>query len=794
MIYFQDVSKFEDAEDAGNNGHQCTLIITDGYTASDIAIAGLSVLGRSQYGMFQLLRKTNETTQKKMLDISELNSLIKVVGLQYNKEYSTAAHLKSLRYGKLMIFTDQNEDGSNFKGLLIHFIHTNWPHLLRLSFLDQFITPVVKATKGEDKYYFFSIAEFKEWKASAPQNEGFNIKYYRGLGTCTIKEVKEYFSKIESHRVMFKYSGPEDDHNISKAFDENLIEQRREWLIHHMDECKRRKALGLQDKYLYTWQTKEVTFSEFINSEYVLFANYDNIRFIPSAVDGFTPGYRKVLHTCNKRNDKRQIRLAQLACSVACKASYYEDELSLCKIIIKMAQNYIGSNNINLLMPFGQFGTRLMGGKDCADHYDIFTMMSTITRSIFHPHDDPLLTYNSDENHIIEPKWYIPIIPHLLVNGFDSIGNGWSSKIPNHDPYQLIRCLRKMIAGEQPEVLTPHYKNFRGTIEAVDDNYFTTSGCLAIIDGDKIEITELPIGTWTMAYKENVLKPLLHGTENVKPIITDYKEFESDSSVRFVIYFAPGEFDKLNKEKGGFHRTFRLCGSISTNNMHAFDSKNCLRRYENSNDILKEFYDIRLEYYVKRRNYLISKLTAETDKISDQARFIGAKSNNAFVVENKTRKAIIDELIELGYRPDPVEEWKRKIGVKEDVSQLDEEGEEQEEREEIDESEELSSDFKKYDYLLGMPLWMLTEESKNKLFEQRDAKISELDILMRKSEYDLWLTDLEVLENKLKVLEEKERIDEMNIRQKDSYPTGENIDFKVTKEFFDKYCKDNEKE
>lgn len=720
-----------------------------------------------------------------MLNISELNSLLTVLGLQYNKEYSTSAHLESLRYGKLMILTDQNEDGSNFKGLLIHFLHTNWPHLLRLPFLEQFITPVVKATKGEEKYSFFSIAEFNEWKVCVPQSHKYNIQYYRGLGTCTIGEAKEYFSSIDRHRVMFTYSGPEDDHNILKAFDKNFIEQRQEWLTQHMDECKQRKALGFQDKYLYTGETKSITFSEFIDSEYVFFAHYDNVQSIPSAVDGLTPTHRKILFTCIKQNEKRKIRLTQLACSVACEAAYYGGELSLSTIIINMAQNYVGSNNINLLTPDGQFGTRLMGGKDCADCNYIFTMLSAITRLIFHPHDDPLLSYNSDgENHNIEPNWFIPIIPMLLVNGFDGIGNGWSSKIPNHDPHQLIRCLRKMIAGEEPEVLIPHYKNFRGTIEAADDTYFTT-GCLAVIEGDKIEITELPIGTWTMSYKENVLKPLLYGSENVKPIITDYKEFNSDTTVRFVISFAPGEFDKLNSEVGGFHRIFKLCGKISTGNMHAFDSNNCLWRYENANEILKEFYNIRLEYYAKRRNYLESKLTAEADKLIDQAKFIVAKTNNTLAIENKSRKAMIDELIELGYRPDPVEEWKRKNSVNEEV---------QEETEKSNEFEELSADFKKYDYLLGMSMWMLTEESKNKLLQQRDTKISELNNLISKSEYDLWLTDLQVLENNLTELEQKERMDELNTLLKESYPTGENVEFNVTKEFFERYFKDNKME
>lgn len=721
--------------------------------------------------------------RRNILEIPEIKTLIEIIGLQHNLDYSTEDQRKTLRYGKLMILTDQNEEGSNFKGLLINFIYMNWPNLLRLPFLEQFITPVVKVTKGETKYSFFSFAKFEEWKLDTPDT--YTVKYYRGLGTNNRNEAKEYFSKMDLHRVVFTYSGPEDDQNIIKAFAQDSIEQRREWLTNHMNECKRRKVLGLQDIYLYTGKTKAVTFSEFINSEYVFFANFDNVRSIPNIVDGFKPGHRKTLFTFIKRNNKQKIRVAQLAVAVYEVAAYHQCDRSLCKLIYNMAQSFVGSNNINLLIPFGQFGTRLMGGKDSAEHYYVHTMMSTIARLIFHPHDDPLLSYNSDENIKIEPEWFIPILPMILVNGSEGIGTSWSTEIPKHDPHQLIRCLRNMIAGKEPEVLTPYYRNFRGTIQAVGDSSFITIGCLAIIEGDKIEITELPIGTWTISYKESVLEQLLNGSESVKPIITDYKEYHTDTTVRFVISFATGEFDKLKNEVSGFHRLFKLYGIIKTNNMHAFDAANFLRRYESTNDILTEFYDLRLNFYVKRKKYLERKLTAEADQLSNQAKFILAKTNNMLVVENKTRKTIIDELIGLGYQADPVEEWKQKNGIATNEAEVSERNELQHL------SIKEKNDVKKYDYLLNMSMWMLTEELKNQLINRRDAKIAELNALKVKSEYDLWLSDLKELENKLYELEEKERTNLSNtVASKDLYPSddGQDVVFKLTDEILEELC------
>lgn len=780
------IPKLEDANEAGGkNSHLCTLILTEGDSAKSLVVSGFGVVGRDQYGVFPLrgkLLNVREATHKQILENIEINNIIKILGLQYKKKYLVQDDLKTLRYGKLMIMTDQDMDGSHIKGLLINFIHTNWPELLRLSFLEQFITPIVKATKmnratkTEVELSFYSLPEFEEWRQDTPDSKTYRIKYFKGLGTSTAKEAKDYFQNMDRHRIIFKYDGSQDDESIVMAFSKKCVEQRKSWLTNFMEECKRRKVLGLQEKYLYTKTTKEISFSEFINLELVLFSNADNIRSIPSMVDGFKPGQRKVMFTCFKRNDKREVKVAQLTGSVAEMSAYHHGEVSLSSTIVNLAQNYVGSNNINLLVPAGQFGTRLSGGKDSASPRYIFTQMSPLTRLIFNPLDDPLLEYQYDDNQKIEPTFYVPIIPMVLVNGAEGIGTGWSTKIANHNPKQIIRCLRKMIQGDEPDTLTPWYKNFTGTVQAVGDTRFFTNGNVAIIGDDKIEITELPIGTWTQTYKENVLEPLLHGSEKVKPIISDYKEYHTDTTVRFVISFAGAEFDNIKRESGGFHRVFKLSSSMSTTSMHAFDRYFSLRKFEKVNAILAEFYGVRLEFYVKRKAYLEGMLEAEADKLSDQARFILEKCNGTLTVENKKRKTIVDELIKRGYRSDPVKEWKKKIAMEdeEDRAEAAEAALEEEEaatdkkKAPVDPEKAFKNlgDVQKYDYLLGMSMWMLTEERKNELLKQRDTKLAELSSLKKKTPESLWITDLETLENKIEEVEKLEREEEEGSNKK----------------------------
>merc|ERR1719450_1181621 len=297
----------------------------------------------------------------------------------------------------------------------------------------------------------------------------------------------------------------QDDHSITLAFSKKAVDQRKEWLTDWMEEGKRRKELGLPEVYLYEKDTRAVNYTDFINKELVLFSNMDNERSIPSLVDGFKPGQRKVIFTCLKRNlTKKEIKVAQLAGSVAEVSAYHHGEASLMGTIINLAQNYVGSNNINLLQPIGQFGTRLSGGKDSASPRYIFTQLSPLARMIFNEHDDAILNTLTDDNQKIEPEFYMPILPMVLVNGADGIGTGWMTKIPNYNPREIVKNLRRMIKGEDPLEMIPWFKNFKGSIERLDHQRYVVNGEIATLSDTKLEITELPVKTWTNQYKEQL--------------------------------------------------------------------------------------------------------------------------------------------------------------------------------------------------------------------------------------------------------------------------------------------------
>ncbi|XP_067685534.1 DNA topoisomerase 2-alpha-like isoform X1 [Haliotis asinina] len=750
------IPKLDDANDAGTkNSKDCTLILTEGDSAKTLAVAGLGVIGRDRYGVFPLRGKVlnvREATHKQIMDNAEINNVIKIMGLQFKEKYESMDAINRLRYGKIMIMTDQDQDGSHIKGLLINFVHHFWPSLLKYNVIEEFITPIVKVSKNKQEKSFYSLPEFEEWKRETDNWHTWKIKYYKGLGTSTSKEAKEYFSDMERHRIPFKYVGSEDDASINLAFSKKKIEERKEWLTNWMEERKRRTDMGLPELYLYGKDTKKVSFNEFINRELILFSNMDNVRSIPSLVDGLKPGQRKVLFTCFKRNLVKEVKVAQLAGSVSEQSAYHHGEVSLMGTIINLAQNFVGSNNLNLLLPIGQFGTRIHGGKDAASPRYIFTALSSLARLLFNPHDDPLLKSQFDDNLKIEPEWYCPIIPTILCNGADGIGTGWSTKIPNYDIREVVANVKRMIDGLEPRKMLPSYKNYKGIIEEIGEGRCLVSGEVAIIDDQTIEITELPIKTWTQNYKEDVLEPLLHGTDKTQPLITDYKEYHTDTTVKFVVKMTS---EKLaQSEEAGLHKVFKLQNQMSTSSMVLFDHNGCIKRYSSPVDILKEFFDVRMEMYKRRKDYLEGMLAAESLRLDNIARFIIEKIEGTIVIENKPKKEIIQLLVRRGYDSDPVKAWKEA----QNKGKPNTKGEAVE-----DENDDADSDVSSgpdFNYILSMPLWNLTKEKKDELCKQRDAKAHELEKLRRKSPSDLWEEDLEAFLQNLDSVEEQERQDE----------------------------------
>jgi len=770
------IAKLDDANFAGTaKSVDCTLIITEGDSAKSLAMSGLSVVGRDYYGVFPLKGKplnVREATDAVVKKNEEIKNLLDIMGLQIGVEYNEA-NIKKLRYGHLMIMADQDNDGSHIKGLVINFLHKFWPSLLDIpGFLQQFITPIVKASKGKRSQTFFTLPEYENFKASTGNDaKGFTIKYYKGLGTSTAAEAKEYFSNLGLHEIHFQplsddvctpdnvVSADPDDMDfdvlhpvpdkavsgsdlIDMVFAKARVEDRKVWL----NNLKKDTYLNYAEA-----QGNGVKYSDFVNREFILFSQADNARSIPHVMDGFKPSQRKILFACFKRKLKNEIKVAQLAGYVSEHSAYHHGEASLTGAIIGMAQNFCGSNNINLLTPSGQFGTRRMGGKDAASPRYVFTKLENVTRTIFHPDDDELLNYLNDDGLSIEPEFYVPVIPMVLVNGSDGIGTGWSSTVPTYDPRGIIANIRRLIRGEEQEKLHPFYYGYGGEIvpeSGKRQGSYTVSGRIERINNSTLLISELPIKKWTQDYKQ-FLEEMLVGAEKKDEKKTDKKktdktenpeaEFEikdfnenhTDATVSFTISVGTPEMIDIveAKEKNGLLGKFKLTTSVGTSNMHLFNEEGRIEKYETPEDIISSFFSLRLDFYSKRKALLLAKLRRDQMMLSNKARFVEEVCSGDLVVSNRKRAVILADLQKRGF--DLMEKAKDDIGQDED---------------EIDDNKSDAELARGYEYLLGMKIWSLTFEKAEELRAQLAEKTATVAELEATAPSKLWLNDLDSIE------------------------------------------------
>jgi len=759
------IAKLDDANFAGSaKSKDCTLILTEGDSAKSLAMSGLSVVGRDYYGCFPLKGKplnVREASITQVMNNDEIKNIIEIMGLKFDVKYDES-NIKTLRYRHLMIMADQDHDGSHIKGLIINFFHHYWPSLLDVpGFLQQFITPIVKATKGKQSKTFFTLPEYENWKASTGDDaKGWRIKYYKGLGTSTSAEAKDYFSNLDLHEISFNDLASDEcrivsltiDNNcdldssmsmtdaipdvvksgsdmIELAFSKKKVEDRKGWL----NNLKKDTYLDYSAS-----QSRGVNYSDFINKELILFSQADNIRSLPNLFDGFKPSQRKVLFGCFLKNLKNEMKVAQLCGYIGEKSAYHHGEASMQGTIVNMAQDFVGSNNINLLTPSGQFGTRRMGGKDSASPRYIFTKLEKITRAIFHPDDDALLHYLHDDGESIEPEFYMPIIPMILVNGADGIGTGWSTSIPNFNPRELISNILKKMNGEAMDKMQPHYFGFGGTIESNSAVSYTVSGRIERLDDETVFIDELPIKSWTQDYKVFLEKMML-GDEKKKidPEIKDFTENHTDTTVSFTITSTKALLDKFEKEKDGLEGKFKLISKISTSNMNVFDQHGRIVKYSSPEALLDYFYDERLRFYGLRKDHLLDQLRRDQRMLSNKARFIEEVCSGVLIVSNRKRAAILANLQDSDYELFSKNSNKTGTG--------DEENDE-------DEQNDDSSDAdlaKGYEYLLGMKIWSLTFEKAEKMRNELAEKTKTVQELEATSPTELWKKDLKVLEEAL---------------------------------------------
>jgi len=614
------VKNLDDATNAGTSkSSQTTLLLTEGLSASSFAISGLSVVGRANYGVFALrgkLLNIREATQSQLLKNEEIIALKKIMGLSSSKTYETKEEIASLRYGSIGLLTDSDVDGVHIASLIMNFIHFWWPALMKIKgFIKTIRTPIVKLKSGNVVKKFYNEIDYKAFMETS--NTKWVSKYYKGLGTSTALEAKETFKELAVNTEIYI-----DDKNVNKsfnlAFNKKQANDRKTWLKKIPDDHAPRN------------ERNEITYSDFINKELIHFSVYDNIRSIPNIMDGLKPSQRKVLYTAFKRNLKKEIKVAQFGASVAEETAYHHGEVSLSMTIIGMAQDYPGSNNINLLEPCGNFGYRNHNGKDAASPRYIFTHLTKSAQDLFIKEDEQILEYNEDDGVKIEPKFYVPTLPMVLINGVIGIGTGYSTNIPSYNPDDIRKNIHLLLNGKEMIDLVPWVKGFKGTITRSTETSFIMKGLLSKTRDNVLVVDEIPTNISISDYKD---------------FLETFEEFSvknesTENTPKFTLVFKNVEdVKKFN------HTTLKLTSKINTSNMHLFTVSGELKKYDNPNEIIREFVKCKLEYLQKRKLNLIKGYKETLLFLKNKKRFLECIINESINVYKKTKMEIERSLV-----------------------------------------------------------------------------------------------------------------------------------------------------
>lgn len=741
------VEKLVEANKAGTSeGYKCTLFLCEGLSAKTMCDTGIGILGHDYYGCYPLRGKvlnTRNSSDDKYEKNRELLDVKEILGLQDGVVYEDVS---TLRYGKVVCVKDADSDGASIMGLVINFFESKFPSLLHIDgFFSEFISPMIKViynpndSRKRRVIPFYNEVEYKEFIASQ-QNEQkkFVVEFIKGLATNETEDIHEYFNHYDDNKINIIFDKNYDKW-LDMAFNSKRTNDRKLWLTTITpDTCLPRKS------------HTPISVIDFVKSDLVLFS-YDNcVRSIPSCVDGLKPSQRKILYTLFKmgNNGYNKMKVFQLGGLVAKNANYHHGDQSMNSTIIGMAQDYPGcGNNIPILKGFGQFGSRIENGEDSGAPRYISCALDKISRFIFPQIDDSLLTIKEEDNQKVEPVYYVPIIPMILVNGAKGIGTGWSTDIPSFNPKEIIQYVKSKILLDDLNHIHSYYKSFDGKITEEKDRW-NYHGIIEKINDYRYKIKELPIRYSTSSFIDRLNYLAELGNLESSKIAVAKKKEKADELVKnakkLKAYWTPNPIissftNHSTVDKINFDITFRepitpeevisalgLVQSIKNTNMVAFDSENIITKFEGIDEIIDEWYCVRYNLYEKRIKKMIDELKFEIKMMMNKCRFIEENIKKIIDVKNIPKATIIKTLEERKYD---------KLPNKESYTE-----------------EDMTEENISYDYLLNMKIYSLTKEK----YESLKQKIEELQNKLKEYESlcaeELWINDLDELEKHLNKL------------------------------------------
>ena len=749
----------------GKNAEECVLHITEGLSAGALVVRGTT---RDKNGALAVRGKFLNIQNASTRDINsneEIKLIKNVLNLKRGVDYSLDENFKTLNYGKVCIMTDADDDGIHIRGLLINYFYKEYPYLIERGYIISLSTAVVVVffkNAKTDKKLFFSNPEFKKWFndcSEAERDKIKDVKYYKGLGSIRPDDALECFDNPKI--VNYFLQGTEEE-LMDIGFNNKSSDKRKVWILRSLKSTSPKEEeiiISPEENFIENAKTADsvvddenyiyegpLSISNFVDKQLIIYHRMALRRSLPGIWDGFKECQRKIFYAIRLRNYKKTLDLEKIMGAVKEITGYKHGGAALLETITKMAQGFVGRNNIPLFVNDGEFGTRSgvkgPGGDHAASRY-ISTMEEDVSRCVFSSLDDDLLVRLYEDNDLVEYDFYMPVVPMLLINGSEGIGCGWSTTIPNYNPLDLVEWIREWINGNEKELekLKPWYRGFKGDISLIKDKItdeviaWSSRGILEKGEtGNAWHIRELPVGVWTKQPFEEWLTYLYDGT---MPKDKKWKKSSGGYIKKILDYSGANHVHYEIEPSKDFIPDMDTPSNLgimqsreSLKNMIAIDEHNYPHRFSSPEEYMYIFCPKRLEYYEKRKNHMLRLWNIDLKKSTNKYIFV---------------KGVVDKKLNL-YRSD--EELNKILSEK---------------PWKFDKIENASSKEPSYDYLLSMQMRSMTIAKLEELNKEKEKINIQIHALNSKNAKDLWEEDLKKFENAYaKFLttrcEEKERV------------------------------------
>jgi DNA topoisomerase-2 len=432
--------------------------------------------------------------------------------------------------------------------------------------------------------------------------------------------------------------------------------------------------------------------TEFFKKDYVNFSSYDNLRKIASLVDGQKNASRKILYTILEKNIKEKVKVSQLGSKVAEFSEYLHGNLD--GVIVNLGQDFPGSNNIPLVKKSGNFGTRF-SQEASASRY-IYASGTDEFFSLFKQEDSPILKHQFFEGEKIEPMFYVPSLPILLINGSEGVSSGFAQKILPRNPEDVKSYIKNTINGKESKTaLVPFFKGFKGKIiQGENSAQWIIKGTVQKVGINKVLITEVPIGYDLRGYLD-----VLDDLED-KKIIQSYNDKSEDDNFKFEVTIPSKMLAEWDEDT--LLSKLKLIKRV-TENYTVLDENNKIAVFDDIQSILNKYISVKKHYLDLRKANLISELTESIRYDFSKYTFIKKIVSNELTINNRQKNDVVNDMKSI-------------------PNILEKDG--------------------SYDYLLNMGIMSLTEERVKKLEQEIKNKKNELDSLQKRTIENIWESEL----------------------------------------------------